>query len=151
MRYSSVCVLASFLLASMTFHPLPITVRPVPASEVAAAERNPDANGNYHVGDGVSLPKILYAPEPVITDEARRRHIRGTVEILAIIAADGTPKDIHVTRSIGQRLSLQDKELTSSLNGNAIKAVRQSRYEPAQFKGKPVAVQIRIKVSYKSD
>ena len=120
-------------------------------TEVQAAERNPDANGNYHVGDGVSPPKILYAPEPDTPKEAREKHIRGTVVILAVVAEDGTPKDVHVARSVGEDLSPQDKHLAGALNGNAIKCVQQYRFSPARFKGKPVAVQIPIKVSYKAD
>jgi hypothetical protein len=151
MCYSRVCVVAFLLLVLQIFHPLPVTILSDATREVAAAERNPDANGNYHVGDGVSLPKVLYAPEPETTKEARQKHIRGTVVIWAIVADDGTPKDVHVARSIGEDLSQQDKYLAGSLNGNAIKCVQQYRYEPAKFKGKPVAVQIQIKVSYKTD
>jgi hypothetical protein len=117
---------------------------------VAAAERNPDALGNYHVGDGVSPPTVLYAPEPKTTEEARQKHIRGTVLILAVVAEDGTTKDVHVVRSIGEDLGPQDKTLAGPLNGNAIKCVQQSRYRPALFKGKPVAVQVQIRVNYKS-
>jgi TonB family protein len=120
-----------------------------PATEVGGAVQNPDANGNYHVGDGVSPPAVLYAPEPEIPEEARQKHIKGTVFILAVVAEDGTTKDVHVIRSIGDELSQQDKPLAGALNGNAIKCVQLSRYKPAQFKGKPVAVQIPIQVSYK--
>jgi periplasmic protein TonB len=116
--------------------------------EVAPAKRNPDANGNYHVGDGVSPPIVLYTPEPKTTEETRERHIRGTVFILAVVAEDGTTKDVHVVRSIGEDLSQQDKPLAGILNGNAVKCVQLSRYKPAQFKGKPVAVQIPIQISY---
>jgi outer membrane biosynthesis protein TonB len=151
MRYSSVLVIAFLLLALKVFHCLPVGLLSDSAGEVAAAERNPDANGNYHVGDGVSTPKILYAPEPEASKEARQKHIRGTVVIWAIVAEDGIPKDAHVARSIGEDLSPQDKYLAGSLNGNAIKCVQQSRYEPGRFKGKPVAVQVQIKVSYKTD
>jgi outer membrane biosynthesis protein TonB len=151
MRYCSVCVMAFLLLTFQVIQPLRARILFKSAKEIAAAERNPDANGNYHVGDGVSLPKILYAPPPETTKEARQKHIRGTVVIWAIVADDGTPRDVHVARSIGEDLSPQDKYLAGSLNGNAVKCVQQYRYEPAKFKGKPVAVQIQIKVSYKTD
>jgi hypothetical protein len=109
MYCNRVYVVAFLLLALQVFQPLPIMV--LSAREVAAAGRNPDANGNYHVGDGVSPPKVLYAPEPEITKDARQRHIRGTVVILAIVAGDGTTKDVHVVRSLGEDLSPQDKYL----------------------------------------
>jgi outer membrane biosynthesis protein TonB len=151
MRYSSVCLIALLLLALQIFHALPVMTCANSPRKVAAAERNPDSDGIYHVGDGVSTPKAVYAPEPEITKEARQRHIRGTVVVWAIVAEDGIPKDVHVARSIGEDLSPQDKNLARSLNGNAIKCVQQSRYEPAKFKGKSVPVQIEIKVSYRGD
>jgi TonB family protein len=151
MRYTRLRVFALFLLVSQVFHRLPAMTLPDSTGEVAAAERNPDADGNYHVGDGVSRPKLLYGPEPQTTQEARQKHIRGTVVIWTIVAEDGTPKDVHVARSVGEDLSPQDKYLAGSLDGNAVNCVQQYRYEPARFRGKPVAVQIQIKISYKAD
>jgi Gram-negative bacterial TonB protein C-terminal len=151
MRYSSVCFIALLLLLLQILHPLPLTTCPNAPREVSAAERNPDADGIYHVGDGVSTPRALYAPEPETTKEARQRHLRGTVVVWAIVAEDGVPKDVHLARSIGEDLAPQDKNLAGSLNGNAIKCVQQSRYEPARFKGKPVPVQIEVRVSYRAD
>jgi Gram-negative bacterial TonB protein C-terminal len=142
-------MVAFFLLSLHGFHAVPLHALS-DSKEVAAAERNPDANGNYHVGDGVSPPMVLYAPEPETTEESRQKHIGGTVFILAIVAEDGTTKDVHVVRSIGEDLSQQDKPLAGPLNGNAVKCVQRYRYKPARFKGKPVAVQISIQVSYKS-
>ncbi len=34
---------------------------------------NPDASGKYHPGDGVSAPKLLFAPDPEFTDQARHK------------------------------------------------------------------------------
>jgi TonB family protein len=151
MCYTRLRVFAFLLLALQVVLRLPATIVPDSTSEVAAAERNPDADGNYHVGDGVSHPKLLYGPEPQTTQEARQKHVRGTVVIWTIVAEDGTPKDVHVARSVGEDLSLPDKYLAGSLDGNAVSCVQQYRYEPARFKGKPVAVQIQIRVSYKAD
>jgi hypothetical protein len=114
MRYTRIRVFAFLLLASQVFHRLPATVLFNSPREVAAAERNPDADGNYHVGDGVSRPKLLYGPEPQTTQEARQKHIRGTVVIWTIVTKDGTPKDVHVARSVGEDLSPQDKYIAGS-------------------------------------
>lgn len=149
MYCNPVYMVAFFLPSLHVFHVAPLQAFS-DSREVAAAERNPDANGNYHVGDGVSPPLVLYAPQPETTEEARQRHIRGTVFILAVVAEDGTTKDVHVVRSIGEELSQQDKPLAGALNGNAIKCVQRYRYKPARFKGRPVAVQIPIQISYKS-
>jgi TonB family protein len=144
-------VFASLLVALQLVLHLPTTIVPDSAKDVAAAERNPDANGNYHVGNGVSLPKFLYGPEPQTPQEARQKHIRGTVVIWTVVAEDGTPKDVHVARSVGEDLNAQDKYLAGALDGNALSCVQKYRYEPARFKGKPVAVQIEIRINYKAD
>jgi TonB family protein len=151
MFYTRLRVFALFMLASQVVLHLPATMFPNATRVVVAAERNPDADGNYHVGDGVSQPRFLSGPEPQPTPEARQKHVRGTVVIWTVVAEDGTPKDVHVVRSVGDELNLQDKYLAGALDGNAVTCVQQSRYEPARFKGKPVAVQIQVKVSYKAD
>jgi len=143
------CVFTFLLLALQVFHLLPAPFLPNSASAVSAAERNPDAGGHYHVGDGVSQPKLVYGPEPQPTQEARQKHIKGTVVVWTVVAEDGTSKDVHVARSVGEDLSPEDKYLAGPLDGNAVNCVQQYRYEPARFKGKPVAVQIQIKISYK--
>jgi TonB family protein len=142
------CVFTFLLLALQVFHRLPASILPNPARVIAAAERNPNADGNFHVGDGVSQPKLVYGPAPQATQEARQKHIKGTVVVWTIVAEDGTPKDVHIARSVGEDLSPQDKYLAGPLDGNAVNCVQQYRYEPARFKGKPVAVQIQIKISY---
>jgi TonB family protein len=149
MYYTRLRVFAFLLPTILVLYRLPVAIVSDLTATVAAAERNPNADGNFHVGDGVSQPKLVYGPEPQATQEARQKHIKGTVVVWTIVAEDGTPKDVHVARSVGEDLSPQDKYLAGPLDGNAVNCVQQYRYEPARFKGKPVAVQIQIKISYK--
>jgi hypothetical protein len=59
MCYTRLRVFAFLLLALQMVLRLPATIVPESTSEVAAAERNPDADGNYHVGDGVSQWRVV--------------------------------------------------------------------------------------------
>jgi TonB family protein len=149
MYYTRLRVFAFMLPTIHMFYRLPVAIVSDLTATVAAAERNPNADGNFHVGDGVSQPKLVYGPEPQATQEARQKHIKGTVVVWTIVAEDGNPKDVHVARSVGEDLSPQNKYLAGPLDGNAVNCVQQYRYEPARFKGKQVSVQIEIKISYK--
>jgi TonB family protein len=93
--------------------------------------------GPYNVGNGVSMPRAIYSPEPEFSDEARRVKFQGEVTLLAIIGADGLPKSLHVVRSLGM-----------GLDEKAIEAVRTWRFEPAKKDGRPVAVQMNIIVNF---
>jgi periplasmic protein TonB len=145
MRFTSICALTLLLLLFRSSVPYNF---PVLAS-AATARPNPDADGNYHLGDGVTAPKVISAPEPVPTEEARKKHIGGTVVLWVIVDQDGAPKDVRVARSLGADLSQDDKHIAGVLDDNARKAVEQYRFEPGRFHGKPVPVEIEVRVTYR--
>lgn len=93
--------------------------------------------GIFHVGGGVSAPKVLYQPDPEYSEEARKAKFQGTCVLSLIVGPDGKPRDIRVARSLG--LGLDEK---------AIEAVNQWKFDPAQKDGKPVAVAISVEVYF---
>jgi TonB family protein len=93
--------------------------------------------GVYTSGDGVSIPRAIYSPEPEFSEEARRSKYQGDVTLLATIGADGRPRDLLVVRSLGM-----------GLDEKALEAVRTWRFEPGKKDGRPVAVQMNIIVSF---
>jgi len=93
--------------------------------------------GIYSAGDGVSIPRAIYSPEPEFSEEARRSKYQGEVTLLATIGADGRPRDLLVVRSLGM-----------GLDEKALEAVRTWRFEPGKKDGRPVAVQMNIIVSF---
>ena len=93
--------------------------------------------GIYSAGDGVSIPRAIYSPEPEFSEEARRSKYQGEVTMLATIGADGRPRDLLVVRSLGM-----------GLDEKALEAVRTWRFEPGKKDGRPVAVQMNIIVSF---
>lgn len=104
--------------------------------------RGPGSNGGccgniYWPGDGVSIPRAIYSPEPEFSEEARRSKYQGEVTLLATITADGRTRDLRVVRSLGM-----------GLDEKAMEAVRTWRFEPAKKDGRPVAVQMNIIVNF---
>ena len=110
---------------------------------------NPDASGKYHLGDGVSAPKLLFAPDPEFTDQARRKRLSGTVVIALTVDAAGNTQDVRVARSLSQDVSKKYKQIALGLDENAVAAVKQYRFQPAQFQGKPVPVETKVEVNFR--
>ncbi len=104
--------------------------------------RGPGSGGGccgnvYSPGNGVSIPRAIYAPEPEFSEAARRIKYQGEVTLLATIGTDGRTRDLLVVRSLGM-----------GLDEKAIEAVRTWRFEPGRKNGRPVAVQMNIIVSF---
>src|SRR5579859_624846 len=93
--------------------------------------------GTYAIGNGVSMPRAIYTPEPEFSEEARRVKLQGDVTLLATIGADGRPRNLLVVRSLGM-----------GLDERALAAVNTWRFEPARKDGHPVAVQMNIIVNF---
>jgi periplasmic protein TonB len=91
----------------------------------------------YGVGNGVSMPRAIYAPEPEFSEEARIAKFQGEVTLLVTIGTDGRARNLTVVRSLGM-----------GLDQKAIDAVRTWRFDPAKKDGRPVAVQMNIIVNF---
>jgi len=93
----------------------------------------------YHVGDeGVRPPRVLYKTEPGYTKEATDAHIEGTVVLSLKVGADGLAHDLRVKSGIDP-----------GLDQNAIEAIQQWKFTPAEKDGKPVAVFATIEVNFR--
>ena len=89
-------------------------------------------------GECATQPKIVRDIEPEYSDYGRRKKINGTVELTFTVLPDGTTSDIVVSRS-----------LEKSLDQQAVKAVRQWRFEPGTYQGEPVAVRISAAATFR--
>ena len=94
--------------------------------------------GAYHVGGGVSAPKILYRIEPEFSEEARKNKWQGVVVLRVVIGTDGKAHDIRVQRSLGM-----------GLDEKAVEAVNQWRFDPGHKDGQPVPVEVSFEVSFR--
>ncbi len=88
------------------------------------------------VGGQVEAAKLIYGPTPQYPPLAKMARIQGTVRLQAIIAKDGTIKDLTVLS--GHPL----------LVPAALAAVRQWRYQPTLLNGQPVEVETEIDVNF---
>jgi periplasmic protein TonB len=98
----------------------------------------PGREGIYPAGKmGVTVPQVIYSPEPNFSDEARKARMQGVVELLVVVGKDGHTYDIRVAQSLGMGLDEQ-----------AIAAVRRWRFRPATLNGQPVATDIAVQVDF---
>jgi periplasmic protein TonB len=96
-------------------------------------------DGLYPAGrNGVTIPRVLYDPEPPYSDAARAAKTQGTVTLQLVVGADGKPRDIHVQKGLGM-----------GLDERAIATVLTWRFEPATLHGSPVAVAINVEVNFR--
>jgi protein TonB len=116
------------------------------APQPASPRPNPDASGKYHLGDGVTAPKLVYAPDPEFTAEARRKKLQGVVVVSLTVDTSGNSQEVQVTRSMAEDVSKKDKQIAEGLDEKAVEAVKQYKFKAGQFEGKPVPVEIEVKV-----
>ncbi|HZC44097.1 MAG TPA: TonB family protein [Acidobacteriaceae bacterium] len=93
--------------------------------------------GVMKVGGGVSAPVVIHKVEPEFTDAARRSKFQGLATIGLIVDAQGNPEGVHVVHPLGM-----------GLDQKAVEAVRQYKFKPAMFQGRPVPVQLVIEVDF---
>jgi hypothetical protein len=60
-----------------------------PGLEAATPRPNPDASGKYHIGDGVSVPRLVFAPDPKFTAKACRNQLGGRLVVSLTVDAAG--------------------------------------------------------------
>ncbi len=89
---------------------------------------------------GMIPPKVIYQPEPKLSEASRKRKDHGTVDISLVVGSDGLPRDLKIMCS-----SIPDS------NQNAIDAVQQWKFSPATKDGKPLPVAIEVEVSFKQN
>jgi protein TonB len=86
---------------------------------------------------GVTVPRVIYNPEPSFSDEARKAKAQGMVVLMLVVGPDGHTYDIRVQQSLGM-----------GLDEKAIEAVRTWRFRPGTLNGQPVATQIAVEVDF---
>jgi TonB family protein len=80
----------------------------------------------------------LNAPQPRYTEEARKNKIQGVVIAKVLVGADGSVKQVRITRG-----------LPDGLNEKAIQAAQQMRFRPAMKGGQPVPFWQTLQVTFK--
>jgi TonB family protein len=93
--------------------------------------------GAFSVGGGVSAPSLLRQVQPEYSDDGRKARIQGTVELIAVVNADGTVQVESVAQSLGY-----------GLDQRAIDAVKRWTFVPGRLDGRAVPVRISVLVNF---
>ncbi|HYR87192.1 MAG TPA: M56 family metallopeptidase [Terriglobia bacterium] len=108
------------------------------SSPTPGLEGGASMEGVFRVGGGVTAPKLITHVDPEYSDEAREALTQGTVVVQAVVQPDGTMSVARILRS-----------LNPELDQNALRAMKQWRFEPGTFRGVPVPVELDVEVSFK--
>jgi TonB family protein len=101
------------------------------------ADDNTPDDQIYHVGNGTSPPRPTYTPEPEFSEEARHARFQGVVVMTVVVNKAGDIVRIKLQRALGK-----------GLDENAMEELKSWRFEPANHKGQPVAVEMNIEVAF---
>ncbi len=93
--------------------------------------------GAYRPGSGIVPPRLVHEERPRYTEDARHRGITGDVLLEIIVLRDGSVGDVRLLRRLG-----------AGLDEQAIEAVRQWRFSPAEKSGTPVDVVVEVAVEF---
>ena len=105
----------------------------------AHPQQTPTTGGAvYRVGGGVSAPKVIFAPHPEYSKEARKAKYEGVCILQLIVTPEGNTRDIRVASPLGR-----------GLDEKAVEAVKRWKFQPSTLNGKPVAVAINIEVTFR--
>jgi periplasmic protein TonB len=97
--------------------------------------------GAMQPGAGIKYPELVREVKPAYTSEAMRAKLQGSVQLEAVVLANGTVGDVRVVKSLDRVMGL-DQE--------AIKAGRMWIFRPATDReGKPVAVIITMILDFR--
>ena len=109
-----------------------------PDAPIESSSKNAAAPQLSHVGADVSAPKLIFAPDPEYSEEAKRAKYQGICIVSLIVDAQGNPQRVQVVRHLGK-----------GLDQKAVEAVEQYKFEPAMRHGEPVAVEVNIEVNFR--
>jgi protein TonB len=93
--------------------------------------------GAYQLGGSVTAPRTIYEVAPTYSAEALGEGIQGSVVIELVVTRAGNVDRLRVVRS-----------LDAGLDEEAVKAVRQWRFEPGRLAGIPVDVVVTVIVEF---
>jgi protein TonB len=119
-------------MATTTQLPPAITVKPAPVQTTT----RPTVTGPLRVSEGVEGAKLIFSPHPVYPPIAKTVRSQGVVKMEAIIAADGSIRNLKVVS--GPPLLVEA----------AMSAVRQWRYNPTLLNGVAVEVLTEIDITF---
>jgi TonB family protein len=87
--------------------------------------------------DDITPPRLSEVASPEYTAEAKKKRIEGSVTVAIVLDKKGDVVDAKVVKGLGH-----------GLDENAILAVKEWKYKPAEKDGVPVAVKMDVQVDF---
>jgi TonB family protein len=106
----------------------------VPAKAAQAAQPAVEA---VSLTDDITPPKLREVATPEYTAEAKKKKIEGSVTLLIVVDKKGEETNAKVIKGLGY-----------GLDENAVVAVKEWRYKPAEKDGEPIAVKMEVSVDF---
>jgi TonB family protein len=94
--------------------------------------------GAYRPGGAVTAPRLLSQVQPRYTPDALERKIQGSVWLDVVVTREGRAGEVRVTRPLDP----------GGLDEEAIRAVREWRFEPGRLAGAPVDVLVTVVMGF---
>lgn len=85
-----------------------------------------------------TAPRAISKPTPTYSEQARKSHREGVVTLSLVVEPDGSTGEVQVLKSVGDGLDEQ-----------AVSAVKQWKFEPGTYEGKPVRVRANVEISFR--
>lgn len=102
------------------------------------SENHTDACVGNMKADGIVLPKIVHAPDPEFSEEARSKKLNGQVITAFIVDRSGHTSDVWVVQPLGE-----------GLDQKAAEAVRGYVFQPATCHGRPVETPLGAEINFR--
>lgn len=93
----------------------------------------------FKAGDGITLPRVIKEVKPVYTPAAMQQKIQGSIWLQIVVTETGDVGEVVVSQSLDKEFGLDDQ---------AVKAAREWKFEPGKKDGKPVPVQVTLKLTF---
>jgi TonB family protein len=123
---------------------VPKNLKPWPAERVSEEPPAPGKEINsdavYHIGEGVSAPKLVSSAPPIFPPGHAEKNYSGICVVSLVVDASGFPERVNIVKSLGP-----------DFDRSAMDAVKQYRFEPAIFKGQPVPVSVKLQIDFRSN
>ena len=89
------------------------------------------------ISDDITPPRLTEVASPDYTTEAKKKKIEGQVTLLIVVNKKGDVVDAKVVKGLGY-----------GLDENAIVAVKEWKYKPAEKNGEPVTVKMEVTLDF---
>jgi TonB family protein len=109
---------------------------------------DPPTYQNCRRVDGATPARVIHSEIPVYPLAARRARLEGVSVVRLIVDDKGAPQNLSTVRSIAEGVSAEHRDAAMEMDRSALASVRKFRFTPAMLDGKPVAIQIKLDMTF---